>query len=121
MSRLMRLVVNEARAPGRKASKDLGEGMFRTSLEGTYLAVNPALAEIYGYDSPQQMMDELRDIQRQLRSTTAFPLMQCRDDTCEHQQVSAQPKNMLRVDGRIRRQLRTDLAQRHEHGTEADH
>lgn len=42
------------------------EGMFRTSIEGGYLAVNPALAVIYGYESPQQMMAEMSDIQRQL-------------------------------------------------------
>lgn len=68
MSKLMQVADNEVSvsAPIQKASKDLGEGMFRTSLAGAYLAVNPALAEIYGYDSPQQMMAELCDIERQL-------------------------------------------------------
>ena len=58
--------VDEVLAPSRKSHTDLGEGMFRTSPEGAYLSVNPALAQIYGYGSPQQMMSELRDIQRLL-------------------------------------------------------
>lgn len=66
MSKLTEVAENDVRAPNGAKSKSLGEGMFRTSLGGEYLAVNPALAEIYGYDSPQQMMAELRDIQRQL-------------------------------------------------------
>jgi PAS domain S-box-containing protein len=67
MSSMMQQVFDdEAPRPSRKPRKDLGEGMFRTSIEGGYLSVNPALAEIYGYDSPQQMMTELCDIQRQL-------------------------------------------------------
>ena len=42
------------------------EGIFQTTLEGHYLAVNPALARIYGYAGPEDMMASLRDIQRQL-------------------------------------------------------
>jgi PAS domain S-box-containing protein len=32
------------------------EGMFQTTPEGTYISVNPALARMYGYDSPEQLM-----------------------------------------------------------------
>lgn len=42
------------------------EGIFRTSVEGNYLDANPALAHIYGFDSPQELMACLRDIGRQL-------------------------------------------------------
>ena len=35
------------------------EGFFRTTREGNYLIVNPALARIYGYDSPEQLKAEL--------------------------------------------------------------
>jgi len=42
------------------------EGIFQTSPEGRYLAVNPALARIYGYDSTEAMMEAMRDIGRQL-------------------------------------------------------
>ena len=42
------------------------EGIFRTTVEGNYLDANPALAHIYGFESPQELMASLRDIGRQL-------------------------------------------------------
>lgn len=42
------------------------EGIFQTSLSGVYLNVNPALATIYGYDSPQDVIAAVADIQKQL-------------------------------------------------------
>jgi PAS domain S-box-containing protein len=42
------------------------EGIFQTSADGTYLNVNPALARLYGYESPVEMIAELRDIRFQL-------------------------------------------------------
>jgi PAS domain S-box-containing protein len=35
------------------------DGIFQTTLDGTYLSANPALAMIYGYDSPEQLMSDL--------------------------------------------------------------
>jgi len=32
-------------------------GVFRTTVDGTILDCNPALAEMYGYDSPQELVD----------------------------------------------------------------
>jgi len=42
------------------------EGIFRTTVEGNYLDANPALAHIYGFESPEELMASLRDIGRQL-------------------------------------------------------
>jgi diguanylate cyclase (GGDEF)-like protein/PAS domain S-box-containing protein len=42
------------------------EGVFRTTPEGHYLDANPALARIYGFDSPQALIHDLRDIRNQL-------------------------------------------------------
>jgi len=42
------------------------EGIFRTTVEGNYLDANPALAHIYGFDSPHELIASLRDISRQL-------------------------------------------------------
>lgn len=42
------------------------EGIFQTSPEGQYLAVNPALANIYGYESADALIENLRDIQQEL-------------------------------------------------------
>ena len=42
------------------------EGIFRTTPEGHYLAVNQALAEIYGYPTPEALIAGLTDIGAQL-------------------------------------------------------
>ncbi len=42
------------------------EGIFRTTAEGHYLAVNQALCDIYGYATPQALMTGLTDIGIQL-------------------------------------------------------
>lgn len=42
------------------------EGIFQTSLDGHYLSANPALARIYGYSSPDELLTALVDISRQL-------------------------------------------------------
>ena len=42
------------------------EGIFQSSVNGRYLQANPALAAIYGYDSPQELMAHLQDIAGQL-------------------------------------------------------
>ncbi|NER32802.1 MAG: EAL domain-containing protein [Oscillatoria sp. SIO1A7] len=62
-------------------------GMFQTSPEGRYLTVNPMLARIYGYDSPEEMMAMLTDIDRDLyvdiKSRADFQnLVRERDSVC---------------------------------------
>ncbi|AWK85069.1 putative bifunctional diguanylate cyclase/phosphodiesterase [Azospirillum thermophilum] len=42
------------------------EGIYQTTTDGRYLRVNPALARIYGYDSPDDLIDNLTDIAGQL-------------------------------------------------------
>jgi PAS domain S-box-containing protein len=42
------------------------EGIFQTTPEGKYLSANPALARMYGYDSPGELLADLTDISRQL-------------------------------------------------------
>lgn len=42
------------------------EGIFQTTPAGRYITVNPMLAQIYGYDSPQDLMEHLTDIEQQL-------------------------------------------------------
>ena len=42
------------------------EGIFRTTPDGHYLAVNQALADIYGYATPEVLMARLTDIGAQL-------------------------------------------------------
>jgi PAS domain S-box-containing protein len=42
------------------------EGIFRTTIDGQYLDANPALARIYGFDSPAELIAQLKDIRNQL-------------------------------------------------------
>ncbi len=42
------------------------EGIFQTTQDGRYLSANPALAKLYGYESPQALIDSLIDIEHQL-------------------------------------------------------
>ncbi len=42
------------------------EGIFQTDAEGRYLSANPALARLYGYDSPDALMAQARNVAQQL-------------------------------------------------------
>ena len=42
------------------------EGIFRTTMEGRYLGANPALANIYGFESPDELIASLQNIGSQL-------------------------------------------------------
>jgi diguanylate cyclase (GGDEF)-like protein/PAS domain S-box-containing protein len=42
------------------------EGIYRTTPDGRYLDANPALARIYGYDSPSELIAGLTDIAQDL-------------------------------------------------------
>jgi PAS domain S-box-containing protein len=42
------------------------EGIFQTTPEGRFQSANPALASIYGYATPQEMIRQLSDIKTQL-------------------------------------------------------
>jgi PAS domain S-box-containing protein len=41
-------------------------GIFQTTPEGKYLSANPALARMYGYESPEELLEHLTDISGQL-------------------------------------------------------
>ncbi|HYH39510.1 MAG TPA: EAL domain-containing protein [Azospirillum sp.] len=42
------------------------EGIYQTTIDGRYLRVNPSLARIYGYDSVDELVENLTDIAGQL-------------------------------------------------------
>ncbi len=42
------------------------EGIFQTTTDGAYMSVNPALAQIFGYGSPDDLMCSVTNIGRQL-------------------------------------------------------
>ncbi|GAB4438274.1 MAG: hypothetical protein OHK0035_27260 [Cyanobacteria bacterium J069] len=42
------------------------EGIFQSTTEGRYLNVNPAMARLYGYDSPEDMVNSVHNISSQV-------------------------------------------------------
>ena len=46
--------------------KNAVEGVFQSTPDGRFIAVNPALAEILGYESPEEMIASLTDLRSQL-------------------------------------------------------
>lgn len=64
--RLSQEMRQEAERRYRDIFEHATEGMFQTTLEGRYLNVNPALARIYGYASPAELIATLEDIAQNL-------------------------------------------------------
>jgi sigma-B regulation protein RsbU (phosphoserine phosphatase) len=56
----------EAEEKYRGIFENIVEGIFQTSPDGHYLSANSALARIYGYGSPEELMNSVRDIARKL-------------------------------------------------------
>ncbi|WP_052055841.1 CHASE domain-containing protein [Myxosarcina sp. GI1] len=50
----------------RRIVDNVAEGIFICTQEGKYLNANNALANIYGYDSPQQLLSEIKNVETQL-------------------------------------------------------
>ena len=50
----------------RKIFENAIEGIFQTSMDGRFINANPALAHIYGYGTPENLMTSVRDIGEQI-------------------------------------------------------
>ncbi len=55
-----------AEAKYRSIFENAIEGIFQTTIDGCYLSANPALARIYGYSSPAELLVEIKDIGQQI-------------------------------------------------------
>lgn len=64
--KLSELAALEAKERYRSIFENAIEGIYQTSPEGQYLNFNPALAQIYGYDSVQDLAQGISNIQKQL-------------------------------------------------------
>jgi PAS domain S-box-containing protein len=58
--------LRQAEEKYRSIFENAAEGIFQTTFDGRYLSVNPALAQMYGYSSPKELMAHLTNIERQL-------------------------------------------------------
>jgi phosphoserine phosphatase RsbU/P len=90
----------EAEEKYRGIFENIVEGIFQTSPDGHYIAANSALARIYGYGSPEELMNSVRDIARKLyvepgRRSEFIQLMQ------QHDIVTNFESRIYRKDGSI--------------------
>ena len=58
--------LQQAEAKYRSIFENAIEGIFQTTPDGRYLSANYALAKMYGYDSPEELMTTLTDITHKL-------------------------------------------------------
>jgi PAS domain S-box-containing protein len=56
--------LNEAERHYREIFENAGEGIFQSTPAGRYIAANPALARMHGFDSPEELMRGRTDISR---------------------------------------------------------
>lgn len=58
--------LRQAEAKYRSIFENAIEGIFQSTIDGEYISVNPSLAKIYGYSSPQALISGLTSIEQQL-------------------------------------------------------
>lgn len=58
--------VREAEKNYRSIFENAVEGIFQSTFEGRFLKVNPAMARILGYDSPEELIKNVSDISSQI-------------------------------------------------------
>jgi PAS domain S-box-containing protein len=66
------LQLKEAETKYRGMFENAIEGIYQSTPEGRYLIVNAALARMYGYEQPEQLMNQVSDIQNQIYVDAAF-------------------------------------------------
>ncbi|MEL6383208.1 MAG: adenylate/guanylate cyclase domain-containing protein [Cyanobacteria bacterium J06626_18] len=58
--------LRQTEAKYRRIFENATEGIFQTAEDGRYISVNPAFAQIYGYDSPEDLMQSITNVGKQL-------------------------------------------------------
>ena len=66
------LQLKEAETKYRGMFENAIEGIYQSTPEGRYLIVNVALARMYGYEQPEQLLNQVSDIQNQIYVDAAF-------------------------------------------------
>jgi PAS domain S-box-containing protein len=60
----MEAALRQAEAKYRGIFENAVEGIFQSTPDGRFLSVNPALARMFGFDSPEEMAAQIADISR---------------------------------------------------------
>src|SRR5215216_4378212 len=50
----------------RRLAEEKYEGIFQTTVEGRFVTANPALARMFGYDSPEKLLENVSNVAEQL-------------------------------------------------------
>ena len=98
--RLVEEALRQAEEKYRSIFENAVEGIFQTTPDGRYISANPALAKIYGYASPEELIESLTDIKHKLyvdptRRDEFLSLLQ------EREYVSEFESQIYRQDGSI--------------------
>ncbi|MDY6939990.1 MAG: EAL domain-containing protein [Cyanobacteriota bacterium] len=60
------IALRQAESKYRQIFENAVEGIFQSTPQGRFIAANPMLARIYGYDSPEELLATVEDIASQL-------------------------------------------------------
>ncbi|NJN01194.1 MAG: response regulator [Leptolyngbyaceae cyanobacterium SL_1_1] len=60
------IALRETEAKYRSIFENVSEGIFQVTIAGRYLSANPALAKILGYDSSEELIETVLNIEHQL-------------------------------------------------------
>ncbi len=96
----MEIALRQAEGKYRGIFENAVEGIFQTTPQGSFLSANPALAQISGYESPEQLITQLTDIWTKLylaphRREQFIAIMQ------ERGEVSQFESQVYRADGSV--------------------
>lgn len=58
--------LQQAEEKYRSIFENAAEGIFQATPDGRYISANPALADIYGYDSPEDLIRSVKNIGQQI-------------------------------------------------------
>ncbi|MEM9008968.1 MAG: adenylate/guanylate cyclase domain-containing protein, partial [Cyanobacteria bacterium P01_F01_bin.86] len=58
--------LRQTEAKYRRIFENASEGIFQTAEDGGYISVNPSFAQIYGYDSPDDLIQNITNVGKQL-------------------------------------------------------
>jgi PAS domain S-box-containing protein len=72
MSETELYLLKDAEAKYRGMFENAVEGIYQSTPDGHFLAVNTALARMYGYDRPEELLSQVSDIQSQIYADPTF-------------------------------------------------
>jgi PAS domain S-box-containing protein len=65
-------LLKDAEAKYRGMFENAVEGIYQSTPDGQFLAVNTALARMYGYERPEELLSQVSDIQSQIYADPTF-------------------------------------------------